>query len=221
MVYYIDKKQEKTAKRRQGRKFGVCAVAVVLTAAAVFCELGVHTAAVQAVPVNVSIGSYSDFSAAEETAAVTTTKTTKKKTVSKLSAKAFDGFCAPVRKGRITSSYGYRTNPVTGVYKMHGGLDIGASSGAGIYALLDGTVQKSTKSDSYGNYVLIKHGNGYSTLYAHCSKLLVEKGQTVKAGEKIALVGATGNATGPHLHIEIRKNGQKLDPEPLLGKLYK
>lgn len=126
----------------------------------------------------------------------------------------------PLKNGRVTSLYGYRTNPVTGKYAFHTGYDLGAKSGAGIYACLDGKVKSAKTSDGYGKYILLSHADGVQTLYAHCSKLLVKSGDKVKAGDKIALVGSTGNSTGPHLHIEFRRNSVRYDPEWLLGGLY-
>lgn len=138
-----------------------------------------------------------------------------------ISSPVFTNLSKPLKKGRITSPYGYRTNPVTGKYSKHCGLDIGAKEGAEIHAVMSGTVKKSGKESSYGNYLIIDHGNGYRTLYAHCSKLLKKTGEKVEAGEAIALVGHTGRATGPHLHIEVRKNGEKIDPLPFLEGMYK
>ncbi len=112
----------------------------------------------------------------------------------------------------ITSDFGMRWHPVTKEYRLHTGTDIGASSGTDIWAALSGTVTISTYSSSYGNYVVINHGNGYSTLYAHMSKRLVEKGDYVSTGDVIGLVGSTGWSTGPHLHFEIIANGEKVDP---------
>ena len=94
----------------------------------------------------------------------------------------------------------------------HRGIDIPAPLGTSIYAADSGTVTEATYHVSFGNYVLITHENGYATLYAHCSSLLVKPGDTVEKGQTIALVGSTGNSTGSHLHFEVRKNGVKLNP---------
>lgn len=112
----------------------------------------------------------------------------------------------------VTSNYGYRVNPVTGVYKLHAGADIGAPMGSAILAAAGGQVVTAEYSSSYGNYVLINHGGGYYTLYAHASALCVSAGQTVCQGQTIAKVGSTGNSTGPHLHFEIRVNGSTVNP---------
>lgn len=113
-------------------------------------------------------------------------------------------------KNSITSEYGYRINPEPG---FHSGLDIGMPTGTEIYAVKPGTVKKAeTTSGGYGYHIIIDHGNGLETLYAHCSELLVEAGQEVDTDTVIAKVGSTGNSTGPHLHIEIRVNGETVDP---------
>ena len=108
----------------------------------------------------------------------------------------------------ITSPYGYREHPIQGVVKLHQGLDIGgASFGAPIVAALDGIVSYAGELGSYGNCVMIDHGNGITTLYAHGQKILTEKGKVVKQGDLIMEVGSTGNSTGPHCHFEVRVNG--------------
>lgn len=121
-------------------------------------------------------------------------------------------FIWPSATRTITSQYGYRNNPVTGEYKLHAGTDVGASMGSSIFAAAAGQVVTATYSSSYGNYILINHGSGYYTLYAHCSSLRVSAGQTVIQGQTIGLVGSTGNSTGPHLHFEIRVNGSTVNP---------
>ena len=113
----------------------------------------------------------------------------------------------------ITSPYGYREHPIQGVVKLHQGLDIGgASFGAPIVAALDGIVSYAGELGSYGNCVMIDHGNGITTLYAHGQKILTEKGKVVKQGDLIMEVGSTGNSTGPHCHFEVRVNGYTQDP---------
>lgn len=115
----------------------------------------------------------------------------------------------------ITSPYGPRVNPVSGVYKLHAGIDISGSgiNGTNIIASKDGTViLVGWDSGGYGNYVMVDHGGGMVTLYAHCSQILVSNGQTVAKGAAIAKVGSTGASTGPHLHFEVRVNGQTTDP---------
>lgn len=114
----------------------------------------------------------------------------------------------------ITSKFGMRTHPVTGIYKLHTGVDISGSgvNGKPILAANSGRVIKAGYNTGYGNYVVIDHGGGYSTLYGHASRLNVSKGQTVSRGAVIAYVGSTGYSTGPHLHFEIIKNGEYTNP---------
>lgn len=114
--------------------------------------------------------------------------------------------------GRITSGFGSRNSPTEGASSYHQGIDIGAGTGSGIVAAASGTVSIATYSSSAGNYVMINHGGGVSTVYMHCSKLLVSPGQTVKAGQTIAKVGSTGYSTGPHLHFGIRSGGSYINP---------
>ncbi len=121
--------------------------------------------------------------------------------------------------GTISSHYGYRTHPITGVYSMHNGLDIAADKGTEIIAAYAGEVTSAGYSSSYGYYVIISHDQSMKTLYAHCSKLLVNEGDMVEKGDKIALVGSTGRATGPHLHFEVRVSNYRIDPEWLLSEL--
>ncbi len=115
-------------------------------------------------------------------------------------------------EGSITSYFGYRDSPVNGVNEFHLALDIGAKEGSPIGAYADGTVRYIGESDEFGKYLCIDHANNVATFYAHCSKLLVSKGQKVSCGETVALVGHTGNATGPHLHLTILKDDIRLDP---------
>lgn len=113
---------------------------------------------------------------------------------------------------RITSSFGDRESPTEGASSNHQGIDIGASTGAGIVAAASGTVTISTYSYSAGNYIMIHHGGGVYTVYMHCSELLVSAGQEVSQGQLIAKVGSTGYSTGPHLHFGIRVNGSYVNP---------
>ena len=117
---------------------------------------------------------------------------------------------------RITSKYGMRTHPITGVYKLHTGVDISAPMGANFIAANDGIVTKAGMNSAYGNMVIIDHGGGISTLYAHGSEILVHVGQTVKKGVAVLKVGSTGYSTGPHAHFEVRINGVVTDPMPYI-----
>lgn len=124
--------------------------------------------------------------------------------------------------GSVTSLYGYRENPTAAGTQIHRGLDIAAPAGTPIYSVQDGTVIQAVHGHaSYGNYILIADDKGRETRYAHCSVLTAAEGQKVKTGDKIAEVGSTGNSTGNHLHIEIKENGQYLNPLYLLNYAYK
>ena len=116
----------------------------------------------------------------------------------------------------ISSNYGMRTHPITGVYKLHTGVDIRAPLGATFIAANDGIVTKASYNGAYGNMVIIDHGGGVSTLYAHWSEILVQVGQTVKRGEPVLKVGSTGYSTGPHAHFEVRLNGVVTNPMPYI-----
>ena len=133
-----------------------------------------------------------------------------------------DGFCSPIGSGwerRVTSEFGNRVDPITGKRKGHGGMDLAVPTGTPIRAALPGTVVVSKyNAGGYGYYVMIDHGNGLATLYGHCSKLLAKVGQTVEAGDIIALSGSTGRSTGPHLHFETRVNGERTNPRAYLPK---
>ena len=118
----------------------------------------------------------------------------------------------------ITSEYGMRVHPITGAYKLHTGVDIGAPLGANFVAAANGIVSKATFNAAYGNMVIIDHGGGVQTLYAHGSEILVQVGQTVEAGTPILKVGSTGYSTGPHAHFEIRIDGQTINPLDYLLK---
>lgn len=116
----------------------------------------------------------------------------------------------------LSSSYGWRRNPVTHRYAMHEGLDFSAPSGTPILAASGGVVLEASYLAGYGNTVEIDHGDGLITRYAHASKLLVKPGDVVARGQEIARVGSTGRSTGPHLHFEVRLAGQPLDPRLFL-----
>lgn len=114
---------------------------------------------------------------------------------------------------RIGSYFGYRTDPFYKVTKFHEGIDFTAPVGTDIYATGDGTVTSVEFSRSgYGNCIIINHGFGYQTVYAHLSKMNVKKGEKVKRGQVIGFVGNTGKSTSPHLHYEVRKSGRPVDP---------
>ena len=147
--------------------------------------------------------------------AVDAPKDTEKKTSSSSSsgAKATGSLSWPLpASDYITSGFGHRESPTAGASSNHQGIDIGAATGSSITAADGGTVITASYSSSAGNYVVISHGNGLSTVYMHCSKLLVSEGDTVSKGQTIAKVGSTGYSTGPHLHFGVRKNGSYVNP---------
>nr|WP_326184998.1 M23 family metallopeptidase [uncultured Oscillibacter sp.] len=120
-------------------------------------------------------------------------------------------YCTPV-SGTLTSSFGYREHPVEGEERFHYGVDLAADTGTAINCFADGVVTAVGESSSYGKYCIVAHAGGYSTLYAHCSRVTASSGAAVTEGQKIAEVGETGMATGPHLHFEIQQNGTYLNP---------
>jgi murein DD-endopeptidase MepM/ murein hydrolase activator NlpD len=118
--------------------------------------------------------------------------------------------------GPITSAYGWRIHPILGTSKLHNGVDFGAEYGSTIRAADNGVVISAGSTGGYGEAVIIDHGNGLTTLYAHGSQLFVTVGQAVQRGQPIAAVGSTGFSTGPHLHFEVRRAGEPIDPMPFL-----
>lgn len=122
----------------------------------------------------------------------------------------------PLLEGKITSSFGYRTDPFTKELGFHTGVDIGAPKGTKIMAVYDGVVIRSDENSGYGKYLIMKHDNGAQTLYAHCSVLCKKEGDLVSAGEVVAKVGSTGNSTGNHLHWELKQEGLYHNPLSIL-----
>ena len=118
----------------------------------------------------------------------------------------------PVHEGYVSSGFGRRSDPITGRISMHTGLDFAAPRGTPIYAVGAGVVTFSARNGAYGNMIEITHGDGYKTRYAHAHSLLVNKGDLVSKGQQIATVGSTGRSTGPHLHLEIYRNGMAVNP---------
>lgn len=128
-----------------------------------------------------------------------------------------DGKVLPLTTLSVSSPFGLRIHPISGVPRMHQGVDLSAPTGTPVFAALGGTVTKSGPYGGYGNYVCIKHNDALTTCYAHNSRILVAEGQEVDAGVVIALVGSTGASTGPHLHFEVIVQGVHVDP---LSSLY-
>jgi murein DD-endopeptidase MepM/ murein hydrolase activator NlpD len=123
---------------------------------------------------------------------------------------------SPISAAYNSSSYGWRIDPFNGNKAFHEGLDFTANTGTAIRAAADGIVSEASRTHDYGNLVKIQHGSGLETRYAHASKLLVKAGERVVKGQVVAEVGSTGRSTGPHLHYEIRLNGESLDPRKYL-----
>ena len=114
---------------------------------------------------------------------------------------------------QMASGFGYRSDPFTKIRKFHAGMDFSAETGTPIYATGDGVVERADNTASgYGNHIVIRHGFGYETLYAHLSKYKVKRGEKVKRGDVIGYVGSTGRSEAPHLHYEVHKNGEIVNP---------
>jgi len=125
-------------------------------------------------------------------------------------------FRFPLRSYRLTSSFGMRTNPVTGNLRLHQGIDLAAPAGTEVFAAGDGVVTEVGSDAVYGNYIIIKHNNNWASLYGHLQKIGTSLRTKVKSGTIIGWVGSTGQSTGPHLHFELRQNGRAQDPNKLL-----
>lgn len=125
----------------------------------------------------------------------------------------------PLDLARVTSQFGHRSDPFQRKRAFHGGIDFGAPQGTPVYAVADGKVILAGVRADYGKVVVVEHGDGHRTLYAHASELLVRAGQKVGAGDTIAKVGSTGRSTGAHLHFEVHRSGKRIDPAPYLAGL--
>lgn len=131
-------------------------------------------------------------------------------------------FILPVPQGRVTSRFGKRVDPFNKYNRVfHSGLDLAASVGTPVVASSDGEVIFTGRNGGYGNSIIIQHKDGYKTVYAHCSQILINVGETVKMGRVVATVGRTGTATGAHLHFEVFRNGKLMNPEFALSLLEK
>jgi len=120
--------------------------------------------------------------------------------------------------GNITSTFGQRENPFGGNdIETHRGLDIKGPMGAQVKAMAKGEVEFAGVKSGFGNCIILKHGNGFETLYGHLSKILIKVGQQIDIGQPIGLIGSTGRSTGPHLHYEVHRYGQKINPESFLN----
>lgn len=123
-------------------------------------------------------------------------------------------------EGRISSKFGRRESPLTGKpNEVHNGVDIVVGDGTPVIAMADGVITKKSSSKCFGNFVLIQHADGYESMYAHCSEILVEPGNSVVGGQLVAKSGHSGWVTGPHLHFGIKKDGKWIDPSRIFPKL--
>ena len=123
---------------------------------------------------------------------------------------------SPLLDHVLTSSYGYRISPISGKWKFHSGIDLAAPENSSVFACIAGEVSITDYNSTYGNFIIIRHYNGLTSVYAHLSEIIVKKGQPVKTGQLIAKSGSTGASTGPHLHFELRKNGSPTDPGTMI-----
>lgn len=131
--------------------------------------------------------------------------------------KAVEPSARPVKSGYISSEFGYRHDPFNGQVRLHKGIDFAAPIGTEIYSVGGGVVSSAGEKAGYGIAVEIDHGDGLVSRYGHLSEAKVKEGQVIKKGDLIALMGNTGRSTGPHLHLEVLKNGEQLDPREYLG----
>ncbi|MFN3586868.1 MAG: M23 family metallopeptidase [Moraxellaceae bacterium] len=127
----------------------------------------------------------------------------------------------PVRRGYITSSYGYRTDPFTGRTAFHGGIDFAGPENTDVFAVAPGIVTFAGYHNGYGNLVEIDHGDGYSTRYAHASRVVVKVGDVVTRDQLVAYMGSTGRSSGVHLHYEVLRNGNPMNPHTYIAHLVK
>ena len=124
----------------------------------------------------------------------------------------------PVEQGFISSYFGGRADPFTGYSAIHKGIDFAAPEGTKVSSVAAGLVTFAGERPGFGQMVEINHGNGLATRYCHSEKLLVKQGDMVRKGQDVALIGSTGRSTGPHLHFEVLKNGQQVDPLRFIGE---
>ncbi|MCB1615111.1 MAG: peptidoglycan DD-metalloendopeptidase family protein [Pseudomonadales bacterium] len=127
----------------------------------------------------------------------------------------------PVKRGWLSSHYGYRTDPFTGKKSWHNGIDFAGKAGSEVIAVASGVVVASEKREGYGYMVEVNHGDSFSSRYAHNQKNLVKVGDVVEKGQPLAIMGSTGRSTGPHVHFEIYKNGRSVDPASYIKRTHR
>lgn len=167
-----------------------------------------------------SIESMINLNSADFIAAADNVTTTLASNQAEFASKVLEGVTIPSlwpANGRVSSEFADRTDPIDGGYEYHKGIDISVPTGSSVCATAGGKVVTSKYSSSYGYYIVIDHGNEYKTLYAHNSELLVNVGDYVEAGQQIAISGATGNVTGPHVHYEVIENGVNVNPRDFMA----
>lgn len=129
----------------------------------------------------------------------------------------YPDFSLPL-EGTVTSPFGERINPITNQQEIHTGMDIDVNAGSEVKAAASGTISKVGTDERFGNYILISHNEVFATCYAHLDSVAKQEGEAVNQGDIIGIAGATGNVTGPHLHFEIRKGDERMNPLPFLPK---
>jgi murein DD-endopeptidase MepM/ murein hydrolase activator NlpD len=134
-----------------------------------------------------------------------------------VSAASTSGWLWPCGGCPQTSAFGWRTHPIFGDRRLHAGIDMGAPIGTPVRAAESGTVLIAGAASGYGTLVVVGHGGGLSSAYAHLSTISVSPGQSVRRGEQVGEVGNEGNSTGPHLHFEVRRGGEPVDPSAYVG----
>lgn len=130
-------------------------------------------------------------------------------------------FRYPLPAARLTSSFGWRRNPVTGKAALHAGIDLAAPLGTEVYAVASGIVVERGEDPVYGRYLVVEHEGAWKSVYGHLSEVLADLRNTVRSGSIIGRVGTTGQSTGPHLHFELRRNGEARDPAPLIPQRHR
>lgn len=152
------------------------------------------------------------------TSPISTTDVLRPSSVNEVSSPTSSSFQLPAN-GRISSNFGSRFHPIDKKVKFHGGIDVAVPTGTRVNSSADGVVEFAGRKGGYGNLVIVRHADGRETRYAHLDKILVSVGDSVFGGQEIAKSGSTGKSTGPHLHFEVRENGQVVNPLNFLSNV--